>query len=381
MLDFDNRELFDEKGSKIGYHTNDRLNSFEANINMLIGKRSNGKSYSTLAYDGIKEFLDSNYDKAFAYARRKDIEMKKVQKNIFRGMIKNGWLEWYTSGEWNDIQYWQNCWYLRRINANREVEAKCPNPMAYAYCVSTSLNDKGPDIEDIKTLILDEFIPLNYTYIPHEMTLWNNLISTLDRDRNKLKIYMIANTIQKECPYFEYYHIDPDKLEKGKIYVGKAGTVGKLAIEYCNDEGDPETKESVFFNDDDEIGQMILGGDWQNRRFPILPKDIDPKERALFSFYVLLRDKLIRGTFLSLGDTSTIYFERADEYGIDMDDLMFIDDQYLDSMLFKNIIVRFDPTNKVARAVLKYLSQGRCYYDNDDTAEKIAYFAQLHSPC
>ena len=61
MLDFDNRELFDEKGSKLGFHTNDRIDSFNADINLIIGRRANGKSYSTLAFNCIKDFIDSDY--------------------------------------------------------------------------------------------------------------------------------------------------------------------------------------------------------------------------------------------------------------------------------------------------------------------------------
>ena len=198
MDDFNNRELFDEKGSQIGYHNNDKLNSHHANINQLIGKRSNGKSYSTLAFDGIKEFIDSGYKNSFAYIRRFDNEMALIRKDIFNGMLKNGWLEWYTKGKWNDIYYWQSRWYLRHINEEGEVDDKCKEPLAYSFCINTSAKAKGPDYINIKTMIFDEFIPINHVYASHEIELWNNLISTIDRNRNKVKIYMIANTISKE---------------------------------------------------------------------------------------------------------------------------------------------------------------------------------------
>ena len=377
MLDFSNRELFDEKGSRIGYHTNDRIDSFNADINLVIGRRANGKSYSTLAFNCIKDFIDSNYKNQFAYIRRFDSEMSIIRKYIFNGMVENGWLEWYSKGKWNDVQYWQNCWYLRRINRDGEVEEKLSKPMAFSFCINTSGKAKGPDYIGIKTIVFDEFIPINFIYAAHEIENWQNLISTIDRNRNQVKIYMIANTVSKECPHFDYYGIDPDMLEQGKIYVSKVGTKGKLAIEYCNDVGDVETKESVYFNLDDEVGSMILGGGWQNRKFPALPENIDVDDKAIFSIYILLREKLIRGTFLSLGDVSTIYFERADDYRIEPDDLLFIDDQYSDSMLYKNVIVRLDTSNNVARTVLRYINQGRCYYDSDDTGEKVAFFASL----
>lgn len=377
MLDFDNRELFDEKGSKLGFHTNDRIDSFNADINLIIGRRANGKSYSTLAFNCIKYFIDSDYKSQFAYIRRFDSEMSIIRKYIFNGMVENGWLEWYSKGKWNDIQYWQNCWYLRRINRDGEVEEKLSRPMAFSFCINTSGKAKGPDYVGIKTIVFDEFIPINHTYAPHEIENWQNLISTIDRNRNNVKIYMIANTVSKECPHFDYYGIDPDVLEQGKIYVFKVGTKGKLAIEYCNDVGDVETKESVYFNLEDEVGSMILGGGWQNRKFPALPKNISIDEQTIFSVYIMLREKLIRANFIVLNDVSTIYFERVDDYKLDEDDLVYIDEEYTDSMLYKNVKVRFSPSDNIARTVLKYLNDKRCFYDSDDTGEKVAYFATL----
>lgn len=377
MDDFNNRELFDEKGSQIGYHNNDKLNSHHANINQLIGKRSNGKSYSTLAFDGIKEFIDSGYKNSFAYIRRFDNEMALIRKDIFNGMLKNGWLEWYTKGKWNDIYYWQSRWYLRHINEEGEVDDKCKEPLAYSFCINTSAKAKGPDYINIKTMIFDEFIPINHVYASHEIELWNNLISTIDRNRNKVKIYMIANTISKECPYFSYYGIDPDVLEQGKIYIFKVGQKGKLAIEYSNDEGAVEASESVYFNDDDEIGSMILNGGWQARRFPALPKDIDKDLVCTFNVYIMLREKLIRANFLATEGVSTIYFERADDYEITKDDLLFIDEAYSDTMLYPNIKIGLNCDDNIARTLLIKIRENRCFYDSDDTGEKVAYFASL----
>ena len=376
MLDFDNRELFDEDGSLLTYHKNTKINATGAQVIMLIGKRSCGKTYSTLTFDCIKRFIDSGYKEKFAYVRRSETEMMLIKNDIFSGMIKNGWLEWYTKGKWNDISYWQGKWYLRRINDEGEVEEKLKTPMAYAFCVSTSMKAKGPDYIDIFTIVFDEFIPLNGVYCAHEVQQWQNLISTIDRARNRVKVYMLANTISTECPHFEHYRVDPDKLVQGRIHIFKVGTKGTLAVEYCNDVGSLEATESVYFNLDDEVGSMILTGAWQRRKFQKLPDDIDVEKLCTFKVYILHREKLIDVYFLAT-DVPTIYFAKSRQEQIDIDDLIYVDDQYIDSAAFKNVRVKFSQNDTIARCILRKLSEGRCYFESDEIGEKVAYFASL----
>lgn len=374
-LNFDDRTIFDEKGSHKDYHNNDRLDAKKADVNLLIGKRANGKSYSTFTFDCIKRFIDSNYVDQFAYVRRFDNEMALIKTDIFNGPVMNGWLEWYTKGKWNDIYYYRNNWYLRKLDEEGNVEDKCSNPMAYAFCINTAGKAKGPDYYHIETILFDEFIPINDVYCPHEIRLWNNLISTIDRNRNKVKIYMIANTISKNCPHFEYYGIDPDKLEKGKIYVSGVGTKGKLAIEYCADEGPVETTESVYFNTEDEIGAMILGGDWENRKFPSLPENYNLEELTTFKFYLVLRNKIVEGCFLSTPEISTIYFHMYNDL-IEPDELVYLDEWYPDAIDAANVFVGLDNHRKIDKVILNKLSENRCYFEDDDTGEKVSHFVK-----
>lgn len=374
ILNFDDRTQFDENGSLIGYHTNKNINAKKANVNMIIGKRANGKSYSTLAFDCMKEFIDSNYEDQFAYVRRWDTEMALIQNDVFNGMVQNGWLEWYSKGRWNNVQYWRGKWYLRRLDDEGTVEEKMTTPMAYGFCVSTAEKAKGPDYPHIETIVFDEFIPMSGRYCPKELHLWQNLISTIDRNRNKCKIYMIANTISKDCVHFDYYGIDPDQLEQGKIYIKPCGTKGKLAIEYCNDVGAAETTESVYFNEDDEVGSMILNGGWQTRRFAPLPEGINLDDVRTYTVYFLYKSKLLQCDFLHLGDIDTLYFSLCKSAQLEPDDILFTDEIYPDAISMPNVIVGLHTGHKVSEVILKRLKTSRCYYESDDLGEKIMNF-------
>ena len=375
MIDFNDRSICDVNGMVKAYHNNYQIDDKDADVNMIIGRRANGKSYGTLTIDGIKKFIDSNYEDQFAYVRRWDTEMSIIQNDIFNGMVQNGWLEWYSKGAWNDVQYWRGKWYLRKINADREVEDKCTTPMAYGFCVNTAEKAKGPDYPHIKTIIFDEFIPMSGRYCPKELTLWQNLISTIDRGRNACKIYMIANTISKDCLHFDYYDIDPDKLDQGKIYIKPCGTKGKLAIEYCKDVGEANTFESVYFKGDDEVGSMILGGAWQTRKFPALPENIDLEASTMYTVYFLYKDKLLQCDFLHFGEVDTLYFSMCKEPTIDPDSLLFTDVCYPDAIGLPNVITTLHTGNKVSDVILKRLASSRCYFESDDLGEKIMNFA------
>lgn len=375
-INFSDRSICDENGMVLKYHNNYQIDAKNADVNMIIGRRANGKSYGTLTIDCIKEFIDSNYVKQFAYVRRWDTEMAIIQKDIFNGMVQNGWLSWYTAGMWNDVQYWRGKWYLRRLNEDHEVEEKCTTPMAYAFCVSTAEKAKGPDYPNIKTIVFDEFIPMSGRYCPKELTLWQNLISTIDRGRNECKIYMIANTISKDCLHFDYYDIDPDKLDQGKIYIKPCGTKGKLAIEYCKDVGDANTFESVYFKEDDEVGSMILYGGWQTRKFPALPEHIDLDEVTTYSVYFLYKNKLIQCDFMHLGDIDVCYFSICKEEQIEPDSLLFTDQWYQDAIDNPNVIVGLHTSNKVSDVILKRINDKRCYFESDDVGEKVMNFIE-----
>ena len=209
MIDFNDRSICDDNGMVITYHNNYQIDSKDADVNMIIGRRANGKSYGTLTVDCIKEFIDSNYEKQFAYVRRWDTEMSIIQNDIFNGMVQNGWLEWYSKGAWNDVQYWRNKWYLRRLNADREVEDKCTTPMAYGFCVNTAEKAKGPDYPHIKTIVFDEFMDSSRATTRQMVELQNN-ISTFGRLRDSCHVLMLGNTVDRYCFWFEEFCIEND---------------------------------------------------------------------------------------------------------------------------------------------------------------------------
>ena len=380
MWNFDDKTKFDENGLEIGKHNNYAINAHKCHTNMEIGARGCGKTFPVLVMECVKKFIDSGYHDQFAYVRRRKEERIKNQRKIFNGVVKSGWIEWYTSGEWDSIYFYQGNWFLRKTNENGEEEARCPNPMGWAFDLSTSMNDKGPDYPDVRTIVFDEFIPLKGAtkrYLTDEVDLWLNLISTIDRGREQCTIYMLANSIDPNgCPYFDYYGIDPDMLEQGKIYVSNVTKKGKIAIEYCKEKGQGNADESVYFKVDDEVGAMIINGAWDINRFPSLPKNYldDIDNITIMTFFIYLKQgKIIRGRFLST-NTAVVYFDIYPEDKIPYDSMLYVDQWYNDAIDDPRIRVGFSTSYKLDSHILDMIQSNRAYYESDSVGAKIQNF-------
>lgn len=379
-IDFDDRTICNEYGSLYKKRNNELINSKEADINMIVGRRSNGKTYPTATFDGVKRFIDSNYTDAFAYVRRYDTDLKTMQVDLFKGCIGNGWLSWYTKGKWNDIYYYRGKWYLRRLNDDHEVEEKMKNPVAYAFAINRCEAYKGPDYLDIKMILFDEFIPMKAErgYIPGEWKLWQNLVSTIVRERGDVTIYMIANTISKNSIYFDKYKIDIDKIEQGSIVVYKFKSGGKMALEYCKDSDDVSIESSKYFEIDDSDANMITKGTWETADYPTLPKKYRKyKSRTHMSFFMHHGSKVIQGDILSTeSGMSMIYFHLKTTPVRKKYDYEYFETWDIERMDEPNFRIGFNPQYQLDKIILTLIKNNQCYYQNPDVGETVKYFIE-----
>lgn len=383
MSKFDDKSKYNDYGSKIGKRNNEAINATNADFRMIVGRRSNGKTYPTLVFDGIKNFIDSNYTEAFAYVRRWSNDLPTNCPELFNGCINDGWLDWYTSGKYNSIHYYRRYWYLQRVNKETgEVEERNKVPMAYAFAINQAEKYKGPDYPMIKRIVYDEFIPEKGSlgYINGEWRLWKSLLSTIIRERDDVIVYMIANSISKNCPYFDAYHIDIDTIDKGSITTFKYHGGGKLAIEYCDDSGQTSPQSSKYFEIDDDMdtGSMITRGEWETDAYPKLPRRLSYVNRTVMTFYIAAqRNKIITGHIIETDGVACVFFHRkTTPLQYRNDDYIYTsewDPEHMDNPLIR---VGFDNRRNVDRLILEMITHNRAYYDCNDTGEKVKYYMQ-----
>lgn len=383
---FEDRNKYNEYGSKIGKRNNEQINATGCDFRMIVGRRSNGKTYPTLVFDGIKQWIDTDGEEAFAYVRRWGDDLKDNAPQLFNGCISDGWLSWYSKGKWNNITYYRRCWYLVKLDPQTgEVKEKAKKPLAYAFALNLAERYKGPDYPMVKRIIFDEFIPEKKTqgYIPGEWKLWKSLLSTIIRERTDVIVYMIANTISKACPYFDAYHIDIDEVEAGTLATYKYSGGGTLALEYCKDSGDTTVASSKYFeiDDDNGTGSMITKGEWETDLYPELPRRLSHVNRTVFKFFIKTgRNKVIQGNIIETNGPACVFFHMKTT-PLQYRSTDYVYQEIWDADLLDNPLIRigFSRTRGVDKLILDMVANNRAFYSNNDVGDKVKAFINMNS--
>lgn len=170
------------------YWDYNRTLSYGAYMNFIVGNRGGGKTYGSKKWL-IRHFLKTG--NRFLWVRR--------FKDEFRG---NGKFFKKVSVEYpkTKLAVRGDMYFIDGKDAGQKA------------VLSTSRMRKGDDsFVGIDTIVFDEFIIDKgvYHYLPGEVEIFLDLIDTVFRGRNDVRVIMLANCISVCNPYFDYFHIQP----------------------------------------------------------------------------------------------------------------------------------------------------------------------------
>lgn len=287
------------------YYNTKEIDKTGARYRMVIGERSNGKTTAVLGLI-LKMFCDSGFKNCGAYIRRYRDDLKGIE-NVTNGIVSLGWVDKFSKGRYNSVRYWRQAWKLCRLNEKGELMETCPNPFMYAFDISTQERYKSLQFPLCNIICFDEFMTRQY-YLKDEFILFQNLLSTIIRDNDTPIIYMLANTVNKYCPYFEEMGlVNIKKQKKGTIDVYEYGKSNlKVAVEYC--EGISK-KSDVYFAFNNPRLSMITTGDWEIDIYPHLPLEYQKKDK-LFSYYMDFKGELLECEVISIDDNLFTFIHR-----------------------------------------------------------------------
>lgn len=268
------------------------IKKIPAQYRIIIGERSNGKTYGVL-YDSIKNYIEHGHQ--FAYVRRwpEDIKTRKMQQ-VFEPLCVNGEITRLSNGKWNGVRFRYGKFYLIATDGEGQL-VEDERPFAFTFAISAMEHDKSIEYPGIKRIIFEEFIS-RLSYIPDEFSLFMNLLSTLIRGRDDMEIWMLGNTVSKECPYFRemglkhIYQQTPGTID---TYEYKAedgdGTIHTMliAVEYTKNLS--SKKSDRYFIFDNPKVKMITGGAWELAIYPHLFENY-MKNQIIFTFFINYRE-------------------------------------------------------------------------------------------
>lgn len=276
----------------------------KADYNIIFGERSNGKTYATLAY-GIKRYLQTGEQMAYIRRWREDLRGKRAE-NLFANHVANGYIEEVTNGEFNSVFYIGGKWYLAKYDPEKKKYVPQTNPFCYGFCLSEQEHEKSSSYPNVTTIVFDEFLTRRY-YLPDEFMLFMNLLSTIIRQRDNVKVFMLGNTINKFCPYFTEMGLKQvTNMEQGTIDIYKFGQHGAVvAVEYCSTIVKQKASNKYFCFDNQNL-EMITGGKWEMAAYPHLPTKYKPND-VLFVYYIVFNEYILQGNIIQHGAENFTY--------------------------------------------------------------------------
>lgn len=294
------------KKEKSKYYSLNRIMDRGAIYNMIIGERSNGKTFAVLKY-GLERYIETG--EQMAIVRRWDTDYKgKNGQVMFDGIIATGIISELTQDTFNSVYYYSGRWYLCHYDEDGS-RVKDERPFAYAFSINTGEHDKSTSYPGITTILFDEFITRT-AYIPNEFILFMNVCSTIIRDRDNVRIFMCGNTVNKFCPYFKEMgltHIT--QMSPGDIDLYKYGDSPlTVAVEYCKPKKGGKPSDVYFAFDNPKLS-MITGGTWEIDIYPHSPYKYRPKD-ILLTYFIIFDHDILQCEIIQYDDSVYTFIHR-----------------------------------------------------------------------
>lgn len=350
------------------YYSLNAINRKNATYNVIFGERSNGKTYATLK-QGVIDYIKNGGQMAYVRRWKEDITGRRASR-LFSSLVENGEIPKLTNDEFTGVHYWAGKWYLCKYDDSGKAIYSDQDIICFSFALSDGEHDKSTSFPNIKTIIFDEFLT-NKIYLNDEFVLFMNTVSTIVRKRDDVKIYMLGNTVNKFCPYFNEMGLEHiQKMKQGTIDVYKYGE-SKLtvAVEYCaslQDKNSPTVNKYFAFNNPKL--EMITGGAWELSLYPHLPYKYKPKD-VILTYYIEFNDNIYACEIIELGDLAFTYIHAKTTPIKNPDNHLIYTLDYNPKPNYNRNL--FNPMNKAQSRVLWFFKHDKVFYQNNNIGDAI----------
>jgi len=355
---------------KTKHYTLDKILSKKAIYNIIIGERSNGKTFACLEY-GIRKYFENK--EQFAYIRRWREDLRgKRGANLFEGFTNNlergNIIKKLSRGRFNSVFYQSSRWYFELIDEKTgEVKEREETPFCYGFALSESEHEKGMSYNGIKTIILDEMIS-RQIYLDDEFIAFANLISTIKRKRNDVIIFMLGNTISKWCPYFTEMgltHVKTMKKDTIDVYTYGSSYL-TVAVEFTENSAKTSKDEDYYFAFNNPKLKMITTGDWEQDSYPHCPFSYKSKD-IMFTYFIKFDDDLLQCEIVMTDNVDFTFIHRkTTEIKNPDSDLIYQQECDPRPNYARKITT---PVNPLQKKIASYFIKEKVFYQNNEIGE------------
>ena len=356
---------------EINFYSLKEILERQAQYNIIIGERSNGKTYATLLYC-LKQYIKDGSQFAVIRRWKEDIRGKRAQ-TTFNGIVDNKEIENITNGNYNNVYYINGKWYLAKYDDSLKKPICDNNPFAFGFSLTDMEHDKSTSYPNIRNIVFDEFITRS-CYIPDEFVTFMNVISTIVRYRNDVKIFMLGNTVNKYCPYFNELGLNNiQNMKQGTIDLYKYGDSGlKVAVEYCDSLNNSKPSDIYFAFNNPKL-KMVTSGVWELDIYPHLPIKYKPKD-ILFTYFIEFNDNIVQCEIILVNDCVFTYIHKKTTPIKSNDDMLFTLKASPYPNTFRNIL---KPMNKIHQRLLYYFNSNKVFYQDNEIGEIVRNYINV----
>lgn len=333
---------------------------------MAFGERSNGKTYSALDYALERYF---KHGEQFAYIRRfgEDVKRKNLQ-TLLSAHVENSRITDLSGGTFDLVNYTGGKFIAYTFEEKTGKIINDKEPMGYAFDLNAMEHHKSTSYPKVTTIIFDEFLS-RQGYLANEFVLFMNTLSTIIRDRTNVNIFMIGNTVNKYCPYFNEMGLVHVKDQRpGTVDVYNYSDTGlSVVVEYC----DPTSKKGgkgsdVYFAFDNPQLKMITSGTWEIAIYPHLTRKYRPKD-VMYNFFIMFDEAVLHGEIVV---TETDYFifvhQKTTPIKDENEDIIYTDRP---NEKWNYRVGIHNQSDQLSKFIVRMLSENRIFYSDNETGE------------
>lgn len=347
------------------FYSLDAILKKNADYNIVFGERSNGKTYAALKYC-IEQFYKTGGE--FAYIRRwKEDILGKRAANIFAALESDGAIADATDGEFTRVKYYNGVFYLANFDDATQKLVSDNKPCGYTFALSDSEHNKSVSYPNVTTIVFDEFLTRRY-YLVDEFVTFMNVLSTIIRQRDNVKIFMLGNTVNKYCPYFAEMGLRHAKdMAQGTIDVYKYGNSGlTVAVEYAGSTGKKAKKSNKYFAFDNKNLEMITQGKWELALYPHLPERYK-RSQVLFTYFIEFQGDVLQCEIVQT-DTGmfTYVHEKTTPIKEPDKDVIFSDRHMVGNNYYRRLL---HPRDELSKRIGMFYATEKVFFQNNDCGE------------
>lgn len=331
--------------------------------NIIFGERSKGKTTAILEYCIRKYYEDGEQS---AYIRRWDTDFTgKRGSNLYSDIATRGRIKDITHGMWSDVYYYGGKWYLCNYDESGKKDMDT-EPFMWGFALNTMEHDKSTSYPKITTVFFDEFLTRT-TYIVDEFVIFCNVLSTIIRHRDNVKIFMAGNTINKYCPYFREMGLsNVKKMKPGTIDIYTYGESKlSVAVEYTEPDIKGKNSDVYFAFKNPKLG-MITGGNWELALYPHCPVKYVPQD-IVFTYFIKFDDELLQAEIVQVDDFSFTFIHRKTTPLKNPDEDLIYSPEYSPRPNWKRKITK--PVSDLERGIVRYFQKDKVFFQDNEVGD------------